>query len=172
MTRGFWKDSERYLDTYWSRFPNVWFHGDLALIDEDGFWFLLGRSDDILKIAGKRVGPAEFETACMKHPAVAEAAVIGVPHDVKGQAVIVYVVLKPNEIADQKQRNGILQHLTSLMGKAFAPEEVRFTTMLPKTRSGKIVRRAIRALYLMEGALGDVSTLENVDALEAIKKAY
>ena len=93
MTRGFWRDPERYLDTYWRRFPGIWTHGDWASVDEDGYWFLHGRSDDTLNIAGKRIGPAELESAAVGHPAVAEAAAIGVPHDVKGEVAWIFCVV-------------------------------------------------------------------------------
>ena len=91
MTRGFWQDPERYLETYWSRVPGTWVHGDWAMVDEDGYWFIQGRSDDTLKVAGKRVGPAEVESAAVAHTAVLEAAAVGVPHDVKGEAIVVFV---------------------------------------------------------------------------------
>src|ERR671937_673169 len=101
MTRGFWGDRERYLETYWSRWPDIWVHGDWALIDDEGFWFIQGRSDDTIKVAGKRFGPAEVESAAVSHPAVSEAAAIGVPHQLKGEAVIVFATLRPgHEPAD------------------------------------------------------------------------
>ena len=104
MTRGIWRDPERYLDTYWRRFPGVWTHGDWASVDEDGYWFLHGRSDDTLNIAGKRIGPAELESAAVNHPAVAEAAAIGVPHEVKGEVVWLFCVLRPG--AEARRRRG------------------------------------------------------------------
>ena len=98
MTRGFWRDRERYLETYWSRFPGTWVHGDWALVDEDGYWFIQGRSDDTLKVAGKRVGPAEVESAAVAAPGVLEAAAIGVPHEIKGEAIVVFCVLRPRRV--------------------------------------------------------------------------
>ncbi len=167
MTRGIWGDDERYLDSYWRRFPGVWTHGDWASIDEDGYWYLHGRSDDTLNIAGKRIGPAELESAALDHPSVAEAAAIGVPHEVKGETAWIFVALKPG--AD-KDAAGIKAAVAASLGKAFAPERVVFVSALPKTRSAKIVRRAVRATALGEDP-GDLSTLENPDVLEEIANA-
>jgi acetyl-CoA synthetase len=164
MTRGVWGDPERYLDTYWRRFPGVWTHGDWASVDEDGYWFLHGRSDDTLNIAGKRIGPAELESAALEHPSVAEAAAIGVPHEVKGETAWIYCALKPGAEPDP---DGIRAAVAGVLGKAFAPERVLFVTALPKTRSAKIVRRAVRARALGEDP-GDLSTLENPEVLEEI----
>ena len=167
MTRGIWGDPERYLETYWRRFPGVWTHGDWASIDEDGYWYLHGRSDDTLNIAGKRIGPAEVESAAVNHPSVAEAAAIGVPHDVKGEVVWLFCVLAPGAGATEDE---VATAVTDELGKAFKPERVIFVTALPKTRSAKIVRRAVRAKALGQDP-GDVSTLENPDALEEIARA-
>jgi acetyl-CoA synthetase len=167
MTRGIWRDPERYLETYWSRFPGVWTHGDWASIDEDGYWFLHGRSDDTLNIAGKRIGPAELESAAVDHPAVAEAAAIGVPHEVKGEVAWLYCVLAPGAEASEAEVKEAVSHE---LGKAFAPDRVIFVSALPKTRSAKIVRRAVRARALGQDP-GDLSTLENPEALEEIARA-
>lgn len=168
MTRGVWGDPDRYIETYWSRWPDVWLHGDWASIDEDGFWFLHGRSDDTMNIAGKRLGPAEVESALTEHPAVAESAAVGVPHEVKGETVWCFVITKPGHATDDelaKQLKGVVsQHL----GKAFTPERVVFVDELPKTRSAKILRRAIRATVMGEDP-GDLSSLENPSALEKIR---
>jgi acetyl-CoA synthetase len=166
MTRGIWGDDERYLDAYWRRFPGVWTHGDWASVDEDGYWFLHGRSDDTLNIAGKRIGPAELESAALEHPSVAEAAAIGVPHEVKGETAWMFCALKPGAEEDAE---GIRAAVAGVLGKAFAPERVLFVTALPKTRSAKIVRRAVRAKALGEDP-GDLSTLENPDVLEEISQ--
>jgi acetyl-CoA synthetase len=167
MTRGIWRDRERYLETYWSRFPGVWTHGDWASVDEDGYWYLHGRSDDTLNIAGKRIGPAELESAAVGHPAVVEAAAIGVPHDVKGEVAWLYCVLAPGAEATPKDVSAAVTHE---LGKAFAPDRVLFVSALPKTRSAKIVRRAVRARALGLDP-GDLSTLENPEALEEIARA-
>jgi acetyl-CoA synthetase len=167
MTRGIWGDPERYLDTYWRRFPGVWTHGDWASVDEDGYWFLHGRSDDTLNVAGKRIGPAELESAAVGHPAVAEAAAIGVPHEVKGEVPWLFCVLRDGTEASEED---VARAVTDELGKAFKPERVLFVTALPKTRSAKIVRRAVRAQALGEDP-GDLSTLENPESLEEIAHA-
>jgi acetyl-CoA synthetase len=167
MTRGFWRDPERYLETYWRRFPGVWTHGDWASVDEDGYWFLHGRSDDTLNIAGKRIGPAELESAAVGHPAVTEAAAVGVPHEVKGEVAWVFCVLAPGASAAEEDVRALV---AEELGKAFAPERVVFVPALPKTRSAKIVRRAVRATVLGQDP-GDMSSVENPDALEAIATA-
>jgi acetyl-CoA synthetase len=167
MTRGIWRDPERYLDTYWRRFPGVWTHGDWASIDEDGYWFLHGRSDDTLNIAGKRIGPAELESAAVGHPAIAEAAAIGVPHEVKGEVAWLYCVLAPGAEATPDE---VAAAVSRELGKAFAPDRVIFVSALPKTRSAKVVRRAVRARALGEDP-GDLSTLENPEVLEEIEHA-
>jgi len=170
MTAGFWRDPRRYEETYWSRWPDVWVHGDWAVIDDEGFWFLQGRSDDTLKIAGKRLGPAEVESILVGHPAVAEAGVIGVPHEVKGEAVVCFVVLRPGHAPSEALRGELAERVAQQMGKALKPERVLFARDLPKTRSAKIMRRVIRATYLGREA-GDVSSLENPDAVKAIAEA-
>jgi acetyl-CoA synthetase len=170
MTRGFWRDPERYLDTYWRRFPGVWVHGDWASIDEDGYWFLHGRSDDTLNIAGKRIGPAELESAAVAHPAVAEAAAVGVPHDVKGEVAWVFCALVPGEEPSEELAAALSDAIARELGKAFRPDRVAFVPALPKTRSAKIVRRAVRAKALGTDP-GDLSSLENPEALEEIARA-
>ncbi len=167
MTRGFWNDPGRYLATYWSRWPGVWTHGDWASIDADGFWFLHGRSDDTLKVSGKRLGPAEVESAAVSHPAVAEAAAVGIPHEVKGESIWCFVVLAPGFAPSADLAVAIHDEVARTLGKSFAPDQVCFVTDLPRTRSGKIVRRAIRARLLGEDP-GDLSTLENPAALDEI----
>ncbi len=170
MTRGIWKDPERYIQTYWSRWENVWVHGDWASVDADGCWYLHGRSDDTIKIAGKRVGPAEIESIVVGHPAVAEAAAIGVPHALKGESIWCYVVLKPGHEPSEDVRSELRQRVIEALGKAFAPEQIKFVRELPKTRNAKIVRRAIRAVALGQEP-GDLSNVENPQALEAIARA-
>jgi acetyl-CoA synthetase len=164
MTRGFWRDPERYLDAYWRRFPGIWTHGDWASVDGEGYWFLHGRSDDTLNIAGKRIGPAELESAAVAHPAVGEAAAVAVPHPVKGEVPWLFCVLVPDGEATEEE---VRELVAAELGKAFAPERVLFVPALPKTRSAKIVRRAVRAAALGEDP-GDMSSVENPEALEAI----
>ncbi|HEV3168196.1 MAG TPA: AMP-binding protein, partial [Isosphaeraceae bacterium] len=170
MTRGIWKDADRYLSTYWSRWPNVWVHGDWASIDEDGCWFLHGRSDDTIKIAGKRLGPAEIESVLVGHQAVAESAAIGVPNELKGEVVWCFVVLRPGQAQTAELRLELRDCVASALGRSFTPEQVKFVPELPRTRSAKILRRAIRARVLGQDP-GDLSNLENPSALEAIDLA-
>jgi acetyl-CoA synthetase len=167
MTRGVWGDPERYLDTYWRRWPGVWTHGDWASIDPDGYWFLHGRSDDTLNIAGKRIGPAELESAAVGSGVVAEAAAVGIPHEVKGEVAWIFCVAKPGVEADTTR---VAQAVSDELGKAFKPERIVWVSSLPKTRSAKIVRRAVRAQALGTDP-GDLSSLENPDALEEIARA-
>ena len=168
---GFWQDRDRYLDTYWSRLPGVWVHGDWAQVDGDGYWYILGRSDDTIKVAGKRVGPAEVESAAVAHPAVAEAAAIGIPDTLKGEALVVFIVLRAGYPADEALRAAVTTKIVSQLGKALKPHALLFTTDLPRTRNGKILRRLIRRQHLGE-PLGDPSALENPTALEAITAAW
>ena len=167
MTRGVWGDDERYLDTYWRRFPGVWTHGDWASVDEDGCWFLHGRSDDTLNIAGKRIGPAELESAAIGSGIVAEAAAVGVPHEVKGEVAWIFCVAAAGAEADTDR---VAKAVSDALGKAFKPDRIVWVGALPKTRSAKIVRRAVRARALGEDP-GDLSTLENPEALEEIADA-
>ena len=169
MTRGFWRDRQRYLETYWARFPGIWVHGDWALVDGDGHWFIQGRSDDTLKVAGKRVGPAEVESAACAVAAVLEAAAVGVPHDVKGEAIVVFCVLRPGETDAPDLRAEIAARIAESMGKALRPERVVIVPQLPKTRSGKVMRRVARAAYLGLDP-GDISALEDPMAIDAISR--
>jgi acetyl-CoA synthetase len=167
MTRGFWRDADKYVETYWSRLPGVWVHGDWASVDEDGYWFLHGRSDDTLNIAGKRIGPAELESAAVAHPAVREAAAVGVPHEVKGEVAWIFCCLLPGAEASEAD---VADAVAEALGRAFKPDRVVFVEALPKTRSAKIVRRAVRATALGTDP-GDLSSLENPEALDAIAAA-
>jgi acetyl-CoA synthetase len=170
MTRGFWRDRDKFLETYWSRLPGVWVHGDWASVDEDGYWFLHGRSDDTLNIAGKRIGPAELESAAVGHPAVREAAAIGVPHEVKGETSWIFCCLVPGEEPSEELARSVADAVAAELGKAFKPDRILFVDALPKTRSAKIVRRAVRAMALGQDP-GDLSSLENPESLDAIEAA-
>jgi acetyl-CoA synthetase len=170
MTRGMWKDPDRYLETYWSRWPGVWWHGDWASIDANGRWYLHGRSDDTIKVAGKRLGPAEVETALVEHPAVVEAAAVGLPDELKGETLVCYVVVATGTTVDDTLRAELRARVGDALGKAFTPSAVHVTTALPKTRSNKVMRRSIRAVALGQSA-GDLSGLEDPSALEAIAAA-
>ena len=171
MTRGFWKDRDRYLETYWRRWEGIWYHGDWARIDDLGFWYIEGRSDDTLKIAGKRVGPAEVESAAVAHPSVSEAAAIGIPHELKGEAIVVFAILRPGHVASDDLARSISDTIAEHLGKPLRPERVRFVTQLPKTRNAKILRRVIRGAYLGKTDLGDLSSLENPAAVEEVRAA-
>jgi acetyl-CoA synthetase len=170
MTRGFWQDQQRYLDTYWGRWENVWVHGDFAAVDADGLWYILGRSDDTLKIAGKRLGPAEIESILAHHPQVVESAAIGVPDEIKGMALVVFCVLKKQVEPNNELRSALKQLIVAEMGKPLAPKAVLFVSDLPKTRNAKVMRRMIRAAYLGQEA-GDTSSLVNPEAVEEIRQA-
>jgi acetyl-CoA synthetase len=168
MTRGFWRDPERYEQTYWSRFPGVWVHGDWAAIDDDGLWYILGRSDDTIKIAGKRLGPAEVESILVEHPGVLEAAAIGVPDPAKGQALVCFCVLRPNHPGSPALASELQAMVASRLGKPLRPAAVEFVAELPKTRNSKVMRRVIRSAYLDQDP-GDLSSLENPHAVEDIR---
>ena len=165
MTRGLWNAPDRYLETYWSRYPGIWTHGDWATRTADGSWFLHGRSDDTINVAGKRIGPAEYESALVADPAVREACAVGLPHPVKGETVHCLVVLNEGAELDEARLRGAVE---GELGKAFRPERIIRVDELPKTRSQKVVRRAVRAVLLGEDP-GDLSTLENPSALEALR---
>jgi len=175
MTRGIWKDDERYLQAYWSRFPGIWTHGDFAMVDNDGQWFILGRSDDVMNVAGKRLAPAEVESVMITHPRVAEAAAVGVPDPVKGETVWAFWVTRSDdgtEIDDQTADQvgaDIAALVGRELGKPFTPSRVWRVAALPKTRSAKIMRRAIRAAALGVDP-GDLSGAENPDAVSEIRR--
>jgi acetyl-CoA synthetase len=174
MTQGFWKDPARYEETYWSRWPGVWLHGDWARIDADGQWTIEGRSDDTIKVAGKRLGPAEVESLLVAHPDVVEAAAIEVPHAVKGGALVCFAVLQRGAEPSEALRAALVRRVVDGLGKAMKPEAVKFAAELPKTRNAKIMRRLIRAAHLgaaADGPLGDVSALDNPSGLKAIVDA-
>ena len=170
MTRGLYKDPERYLETYWSRWPGVWVQGDWASVDDDGQWFLHGRSDDTIKVAGKRVGPAEVESALVGHASVAEAAAVGVPDEVKGEGIWGFVVLVPGVEPTEDLRAELVALVARELGSSFRPAAVRFATAIPKTRNAKVLRRAIRAVVTGADA-GDLSSLEEPSALDAVREA-
>jgi len=175
MTRGIWKDRQRYLDAYWSTFPGIWRHGDHASVDAKGQWFLHGRSDEVINVAGKRLAPAEVEAAILAHPAVAEAAVVSVPHASKGEAVWAFWVVRPDH-ADELKLDSVnveeelRQRVVTELGKPFAPSLIRRVDQLPKTRSGKIMRLAVRAAAIGQDP-GDLSSAENPAAVELVAEA-
>jgi len=170
MTKSLWQGDERYLREYWSTWENLWDHGDWAQKDADGFWFLHGRADDALNVAGRKVGPAEVEGAAMEHPAVNQAAAVGVPDETTGTAVVCYVVVEPDREESDALREAVRETIGEELGKPFRPREVLFVDAFPKTQSGKILRRAIAATYTGEDP-GDLSSIENPDALAGIENA-
>ena len=167
MTMGVWNDPQRYLDTYWARWPNVWVHGDWALIDKDALWYILGRSDDTIKVAGKRVGPAEVEAAALDGTEVAEAAAVGVPDPMKGQSVVVFAVARPEADVDRIP-TAVSQSVERSLGKPFKPAAVHVIPRLPKTRNGKILRRVIRNVFLGDPP-GDLSSIDDMGSLDPIR---
>jgi len=170
MTRGFWNDEERYLETYWGRFKDTWVHGDFAAIDTDNLWYILGRSDDTIKVSGKRLGPAEVESVINRHIAVSESAAIGVPHDIKGEEIVIFCVLKTGFHPNEKLREELILLVAAELGKPLKPKDVKFVTALPKTRNAKVMHRIIRSVYLGNES-GDLSSLENPYMVDIIKDA-
>ncbi|MFI5284192.1 MAG: AMP-binding protein [Candidatus Dormibacterales bacterium] len=168
MTRGFWGDSQRYLDTYWSRFEGIWVHGDWAYRDpDDDLWYVLGRSDDTIKVAGKRLGPAEVESILVGHAAVAESAAVGVPDELKGEVLVCFVILRPNRVASDELAVELQDLVARALGKPLRPKAIHFVVDLPRTRNAKILRRVVRSVYTGQDP-GDLSSLENPSALAAI----
>ncbi len=170
MTKSLWQGDDRYLEEYWARFEDMWDHGDWAQKDDDGFWFLHGRSDDVLNVAGRKVGPAEVEGALIEHEAVNAAAAVGVPDDTTGTAVVTYVILEPGFEPSDDLRAELQAQVGEELGKPFRPREVLFVDEFPVTQSGKIVRRIIQATYTGE-EVGDLSSIENPDAIDALTDA-
>jgi len=170
MTKSLWEGDERYIEEYWSNWDDLWDHGDWAQQDEDGFWFLHGRADDALNVAGRKVGPAEVEGALIDHAAVNQAAAVGAPDDTTGTAVVAYVITEDGVDETDDLREELRAQVGAELGKPFRPREVLFVDEFPKTQSGKIIRRAIEATYTGED-LGDMSSIENPDALDRIADA-
>ena len=171
MLPGIYGDPERYKESYWSRFPGAYYTGDFAIRDEDGYFWILGRADEVLKVAGHRLGTAELEDAAVSHPAVAEAAAAGKPDPVKGEAIVLFVTLKEGVAPSARIKKELVAHLRQSIGPVATPEEVYFTRSLPKTRSGKIMRRILKAIAMGE-EIGDVTTLEDEASIDEVKKAY
>jgi len=172
MLRGIYGDPQRYLDTYWSRWPDgAYFAGDGARLDDDGFYWLLGRVDDVLNVAGHRLGTMEVESALVDHPSVAEAAVVGRPHEIKGQAVAAFVTVKEGVRATEELMDELKEHVVRKIGAIARPDQILFAADLPKTRSGKIMRRLLRDIA--EGkALGDTTTLADPTVVARLKSEY
>ncbi len=162
MTRGIWGDPERFKEQYWTKVPGAYFTGDAARCDQDGYYWVLGRVDDVMNVSGHRLSTMEVESALVKHPSVAEAAVVGKPHEITGQAVCAFVTLKKGEHDQEKLGKDLRQWVAHEIGAFARPEEIRFTDALPKTRSGKIMRRLLREIVTSKTVTGDVTTLEDL----------
>jgi acetyl-CoA synthetase len=170
MARTLWNDDARYREAYWNQVPNVYFTGDGARRDQDGYHWVFGRIDDVLNVAGHRIGTAEIESAMVSHPAVAEAAAVGRPDDLKGQALVVFVTLKGNYKADATTKTQLNAHVEREIGKFARPDQIRFAEGLPKTRSGKIMRRLLKEVAAGTETKGDTSTLEDLSVLAKLRE--
>jgi acetyl-CoA synthetase len=169
MTRGLLDNPGRFLDTYWSKYKDAWYHGDIVLINFDGLWYMRGRADDVIKVAGHRIGAAEVEAAAAFHPAVAEAVAVGKPDELKGEAVVVCIVVKDGYKADNVLTDEIIKGVEETIGRFACPQEVRIVAELPKTRTGKLVRRLVKAKIAGDNiADQDLSTVENPWSLDSI----
>ncbi len=171
MLMTLYKDPERYKQTYWSRFPGVYYTGDYCIKDEDGYFWLLGRADEVLKVAGHRMGTMELESAAISHLAVAEAAVIGKPHEIKGESIVIFAILKQGYAPSEDLREELREHMRKTIGPIAIPDEIYFVSKLPKTRSGKIMRRVLKAV-VSDAPVGDVTTLEDEASVEEVKQVY
>jgi acetyl-CoA synthetase len=171
MLRTIYGDDARYQETYWSRFPGRYFAGDGAKVDDDGYWWLLGRVDDVLNVAGHRIGTMEVESALVDHPSVAEAAVVGKAHELKGQAIAAFVTVKEGIKPSAELRDDLREHVVRKIGAIARPDDILFSADLPKTRSGKIMRRLLKDIA--EGrALGDTTTLADPNVVARLKEQY
>jgi len=167
-----WGDDEKYKNVYWSKFENYYYPGDYATKDPDGYFWLLGRADDILKVAGHRIGTAELESNLVSHDNIAESAVCGIPDEIKGEVIIAFVVLKQNtKKSEDVLRVELIQTVRNGIGPIATPQQIYFVTKLPKTRSGKIMRRVLKAIASNEN-VGDVSTLEDSAAVMDVQNAF
>ncbi len=170
MLRTIWGDDERYKQAYWSEIPGRYFAGDGARRDEHGYYWIMGRVDDVINVSGHRLGTAEIESALVSHEAVAEAAVVGRPDEIKGQAIAAFVTLEGGRQGDDELKNILRAHVAHEIGALARPDDIRFTDMLPKTRSGKIMRRLLRELAAGGTVAGDVTTLEDISVLEKLRE--
>ncbi len=169
MLRTLWNDDERFFKSYFSDVPGFYFTGDGARRDEDGYYWVVGRIDDVLNVAGHRIGTAEIESALVSHPAVAEAAAVGRPDDLKGQALVVFVSLRPGTATGPELTAALGEHVAKEIGKFARPDTIRFTDALPKTRSGKIMRRLLKDVAAGRETKGDTSTLEDLSVLAKLR---
>jgi len=170
MLRTIWGDDERYKKTYWSEIPDCYFAGDGARKDSRGYFWIMGRVDDVINVSGHRLGTAEVESALVSHETVAEAAVVGRPDDLKGQAIAAFVTLEGGRKGDEKLKEELRAHVAKEIGALAKPDDIRFTDALPKTRSGKIMRRLLREIAAGEKIAGDTTTLEDFSVLEKLRE--
>jgi acetyl-CoA synthetase len=172
MLMGLWNDDQKYKNVYWSKFENMYYSGDYAMQDSDGYFWLLGRADDVLKIAGHRIGTAELESSLVSFPDVAESAVCTIPDEIKGESIIAFIVLKENVITPQNElKNELKKTVRNSVGAIAVPQDFYFVSKLPKTRSGKIMRRLLKAIANKD-KIGDVSTLEDVAVVSEIQSTF
>jgi acetyl-CoA synthetase len=169
MLRTIWGDDERYKQQYWSQIENIYFAGDGARRDQDGYFWIMGRIDDVINVSGHRLGTAEVESALVSHEAVAEAAVVARPDDLKGSAIVAFVTLEGTQTATEPLKEVLRQHVAKEIGALARPDEIRFSDALPKTRSGKIMRRLLREIATSGSVAGDVTTLEDFSVLEKLR---
>jgi acetyl-CoA synthetase len=169
MLRTIWGDDERYRQQYWSEIDGVYFAGDGARRDADGYFWIMGRVDDVINVSGHRLGTAEIESALVSHPSVAEAAVVARPDELKGSGIVAFVTLEGQHIASEALKQELRQHVAHEIGALARPDEIRFSDMLPKTRSGKIMRRLLRELAASGSVSGDTTTLEDFSVLEKLR---
>jgi acetyl-CoA synthetase len=171
MLMGVYGDPERYQETYWSKFPGMYYTGDYAIRDKDGYFWLLGRADEVLKIAGHRIGTIEIEDAVVSHEAIVEAAVASKPDPIKGECVVVFAIPKQGVEPTPELKKSIKDHIRKTLGPVATPDEIYFVTKLPKTRSGKIMRRVLKAVA-SGTTIGDLTTLEDGTSVDEVKKAF
>ena len=171
MLRTIYGDDERYAREYWSRIPGAYFAGDAAQCDKDGYIWVLGRVDDVIKVAGHRLSSMEIESALVSHVSVAEAAVVARPDEIKGEAIVCFVTLRSGQSPSGELRVALMEHVSATIGTIARPADVRFCDLLPKTRSGKIMRRLLRELAHKGGISGDTTTLEDMGVIERLAKA-
>jgi acetyl-CoA synthetase len=171
MLRTVWGDDERFKEQYFSRFAGKYFTGDGARRDADGFFWVMGRIDDVVNVAGHRLGTAEIESALVSHPAVAEAAVVGVVDDMTGQALVAFVTLKSSQSPSKELNTALMDHVAQEIGKFARPKSIRFADAVPKTRSGKIMRRLLRDVAQGRETKGDMTTLEDISVLAKLNES-
>jgi acetyl-CoA synthetase len=169
MLRGIWGDAERFRETYWAKFPGRYFPGDGARRDADGCYWIMGRVDDVLNVSGHRLSTMEIESALVSHPAVVEAAVVARPDELTGEAISAFVTIGPGQTASDELRSALMEHVSKEIGKLARPADVRFADALPKTRSGKIMRRLLRDIAAGREVVQDTSTLEDYSVLAKLR---